>query len=188
MNFDVLGQSELPVWWYLVLAVPFTFLTHVIYSSDLQALLRETRVKILELGRRKGEWIFFLEFGLGLVMLTKSLRWWTNLASDANKALFFFSRIQPLKYCWSGTRWGLERDLFFFGFLKALEGSLSAGLKLKRLKFLMLRSRVPFNKWQQKNSTNPSPQILFIWDIISAGKGLILDLQNFWESAFRYWA
>ena len=55
MNFDVLGQSELPVWWYLVLAVPFTFLTHVIYSSDLQALLRETRVKILELGRRKGE-------------------------------------------------------------------------------------------------------------------------------------
>ena len=36
-----------------------------------------------------------------------------------------------------------------------------------------------------KNSTNPSPEILFIWDIIGAGKGLILDLQNFWKAVFN---
>lgn len=55
MNLDVLGQSELPVWWYLVLAVPFTLLTHMLYSSNLQALLRYQRVwKILAQYRAKG--------------------------------------------------------------------------------------------------------------------------------------
>jgi hypothetical protein len=38
MNFNVFGQGELPMWWYVVLAVPFTLLTHVLYSWDLQTL------------------------------------------------------------------------------------------------------------------------------------------------------
>jgi Mg2+ and Co2+ transporter CorA len=38
MNFGVLGQGDLPVWWYIVLAVPFTVLTHVLCSWDVQTL------------------------------------------------------------------------------------------------------------------------------------------------------
>ncbi|KAL2200743.1 hypothetical protein P885DRAFT_28516, partial [Corynascus similis CBS 632.67] len=38
MNFSVLGQGDLPVWWYIVVAVPFTVLTHLLYSWDVETL------------------------------------------------------------------------------------------------------------------------------------------------------
>lgn len=34
MNFGLFGQGDLPVWWYFVFAIPFTLLTHVLYSFD----------------------------------------------------------------------------------------------------------------------------------------------------------
>ncbi|KAI0163252.1 hypothetical protein BJ166DRAFT_525799 [Pestalotiopsis sp. NC0098] len=36
MNFDLLGQGELSVWWYFVFAVPFTILTHLVCSMALR--------------------------------------------------------------------------------------------------------------------------------------------------------
>lgn len=55
MNFQPLGQGELPVWWYLVIAVPITMLTHLLYSWDLQAILARSVAKLKVLRSRPAD-------------------------------------------------------------------------------------------------------------------------------------
>ena len=38
MNFNVFGQGTLPVWWYIVFALPITLLAHLLYTWDGQKL------------------------------------------------------------------------------------------------------------------------------------------------------
>jgi hypothetical protein len=39
MNFGVFGQGGLPLWWYVVIAVPLTLVTHLMYSWNEQTSL-----------------------------------------------------------------------------------------------------------------------------------------------------
>jgi hypothetical protein len=55
MNFDVLGQSELPVWWYLVFAAPFTLLTHVFHTWDIQAVISKSKARVEAFRQRRYE-------------------------------------------------------------------------------------------------------------------------------------
>jgi hypothetical protein len=43
MNFQILGQGKLPIWWYIVFAVPFTLLTHVFCTWNLESLQSKCR-------------------------------------------------------------------------------------------------------------------------------------------------
>ena len=45
MNFDVLGQSDVPVWWFLVLGVPLTIITYILGTYSWSR--RDTRPKNL---------------------------------------------------------------------------------------------------------------------------------------------
>ncbi|KAJ2986984.1 hypothetical protein NUW58_g4759 [Xylaria curta] len=45
MNFELFGQGHLPLWWYLVIAVPLTLLTYVISMADLAAWKQRFFVK-----------------------------------------------------------------------------------------------------------------------------------------------
>ena len=40
MNIDVLGQSEVKIWWFFVLCVPITLCAYIVYLWDLQTLRR----------------------------------------------------------------------------------------------------------------------------------------------------
>ncbi|KAK4443192.1 hypothetical protein QBC34DRAFT_213421 [Podospora aff. communis PSN243] len=58
MNFDVLGQSELPVWWYLVFAAPFTILTHVFHTWDVPDIISKSKTKVDAFNQRRHEAFF----------------------------------------------------------------------------------------------------------------------------------
>lgn len=57
MNFKVLGQGDQPVWLYVVLALPFLLLTHVVYQWDFRPFVSSTSRWVAEkknkLRRRK---------------------------------------------------------------------------------------------------------------------------------------
>ncbi|KAI0403725.1 hypothetical protein F4802DRAFT_284745 [Xylaria palmicola] len=45
MNFKLFGQGDLPLWWYIVIAVPLILLTHMISTADLAAWKQRSFIK-----------------------------------------------------------------------------------------------------------------------------------------------